>query len=96
MNCQSNSWLPDVSKEDLMFRGCVYVPVGASYSPDYDILWRISFALAEKQLILRMTYPQLLCYALLKIVLKEFIDKKYSTRELLCSYFMKTCLFWVI
>ena len=96
MNCKSKTWLPDALKEDLLSRGCVYVPVGPRNSADYDKLWRISFALSERQLLLRMTYPQMLCYALLKLVLKEIINKNDSTKELLCSYFMKTCLFWVI
>ena len=96
VSCCSQTWLPDPLKQDLLSRGCVYVPVGPRNSCDYDILWRISFALAERQLILRMNYTQMLCYALLKVVLKEYINKTDSTRELLCSYFMKTCLFWVI
>ena len=96
MSCNSRTWLPDPLKYNLLSRGCVYVPVGPRNSSDYDMLWRISFALAERQLILRMTYAQVLCYALLKIVLKEYINKNDLTRDLLCSYYMKTCLFWVI
>ena len=96
MSCNSRTWLPDPLKDKLLSGGCVYVPVGPRNSSDYDMLWRISFALAERQLILRMTYAQILCYALLKIVLKECINKNDLTRDLLCSYFMKTCLFWVI
>ena len=96
MSCCSQTCLPGPIKQDLLSQGCVYVPVGPRNSSDYDKLWRISFALAERKLILRMNYTQMLCYALLKIVLKEFINQNDSTRELLCSYFMKTCLFWVI
>ena len=96
MSCSSQTCLPGPIKQDLLSQGCVYVPVGPRNSSDYDKLWRISFALAERQLILRMNYTQMLCYALLKIVLKEYINQNDSTRELLCSYFMKTCLFWVI
>ena len=96
MNSKKQNWLSDSLKDDLLSRGCVYVPVGPRNSLDYDTLWRISFALSERQLILRMNYTQMLCYALLKIVLKEYINKNDSTCELLCSYFMKTCLFWAM
>ena len=35
------------------------------------------------------------CYAVMKIILKEFIKKKCSPKnQVLCSYFIKTFLFW--
>ncbi|XP_052076791.1 uncharacterized protein LOC127714797 [Mytilus californianus] len=41
------------------------------------------------------THTQLLCYALLKIVLKDVIALDVYCKELLCSYFMKTIMFWM-
>lgn len=89
-------WLSDSLVKDLVSDGCTYVPVRPRNSNQYDRLWRISFALSEKRLMSRMNYTQMLCYALLKITLKELINKTESTAELLCSYFLKTCLFWLI
>ena len=43
-----------------------------------------------------MNHSQFLCYGLLKIFLKEAIDADPNTKGLLCSYFLKTALFWEI
>lgn len=37
-----------------------------------------------------------LCYALLKILLKEIIDEEDRFNKVLCSYYMKTVLFWIL
>jgi hypothetical protein len=42
-----------------------------------------------------MNYTQILCYALLKLSLKNIIDRNDEVKGLLCSYFMKTALFWL-
>ncbi|XP_071128233.1 uncharacterized protein [Mytilus edulis] len=41
------------------------------------------------------THTQLQCYALLKIILKDVIALDRECKELLCSYFIKTILFWI-
>ncbi|KAK3107411.1 hypothetical protein FSP39_013978 [Pinctada imbricata] len=43
-----------------------------------------------------MNYCQFLCYGLLKIFLKEVINTNQSISDLLCSYFLKTAIFWEI
>ena len=43
-----------------------------------------------------MNHVQFLCYGLLKIFLKEVIDINNEVKGLLCSYFLKTALFWEI
>ena len=44
-----------------------------------------------------MNHCQFLTYGLLKIFLKEVINQQLDeTNELLCSYHMKTVVFWVI
>ena len=60
------------------------------------IEWRISFSATEKVLIHSMNHVQFLCYGLLKIFLKEAIDVNTDIKGLLCSYFLKTALFWEI
>ncbi|XP_063411847.1 uncharacterized protein LOC134694730 [Mytilus trossulus] len=73
--------------------GVLFVPIGCKGSLDEDLEWRISFSMAEKQLIFSFSHTQLLCYALLKIILKDIIKGKHG--DLICSYFLKTILFWV-
>ena len=76
--------------------GIVFVAIGAKQSCFEDIEWRISFSLAEKRLIHAMNHSQFRCYGLLKIFLKEAIEVKEGLNGLLCSYFLKTSVFWEI
>ena len=76
--------------------GVIFVPIGAKQSIFENTEWRMSFSLAEKKLIHAMNHTQFLCYGLLKIFLKEAIDVNEDTKGLLCSYFLKTVLFWEI
>ena len=76
--------------------GVLFVPIGAKQSIFENTEWRMSFSLAEKKLIHAMNHTQFLCYGLLKIFLKEAIDAYPEVKGLLCSYFLKTALFWEI
>ena len=76
--------------------GVLFVPIGAKQSIFENTEWRMSFSLAEKKLIHAMNHAQFLCYGLLKIFLKEAIDCNLEIKGLLCSYFLKTALFWEI
>ena len=76
--------------------GVLFVPIGAKQSVFENMEWRMSFSLAEKKLIHAMNHTQFLCYGLLKIFLKEAIDVNPDVKGLLCSYFLKTALFWEI
>jgi hypothetical protein len=75
--------------------GVLLVPIGCKDSPNERLEWRISFSVAEKHLIYSFSHTQLLCYALLKHLLKEVIEKNPRLKGLLCSYFLKTMLFWL-
>jgi len=75
--------------------GVLFVPIGCKNSPNESLEWRISFSVAEKLLIYSFTHAQLLCYALLKHLLKEVIEKNPRLKGLLGSYFLKTMLFWL-
>ncbi|XP_052071449.1 uncharacterized protein LOC127709826 [Mytilus californianus] len=75
--------------------GVLFVPIGSKDSLNEDLEWRISFSVAEKHLIYSFTHIQLLSYALLKILLKEVIENNIFLKGLLCSYFIKTFVFWV-
>ena len=88
---------PSVSTlQNIVSDGCLFVAIGAKESFTEPLEWRISFSLAEKKLIHSMNHVQFLCYGLLKIFLKEAIDSNLEIKGLLCSYFLKTALFWVI
>ncbi|KAK3087495.1 hypothetical protein FSP39_006630 [Pinctada imbricata] len=79
--------------------GCLMVPINSKqqqYSDMTDLQWRISFSLAEKTLVHSMNHCQFLCYGLSKLFLNEVLKKESPYEDLLCSYFMKTAVFWEI
>ena len=71
------------------------VAVGHPSSNTKDLEWRISFSIAERTLVWSFNHVQMQCYALMKIVLKQFIKVRCNPQnQVLCSYFIKTFLFW--
>lgn len=77
--------------------GVLVVPIG-SKSPSSDgnpLEWRFSFSLSEKLLVCSFNHCQLLCYSLLKIFLKQILNKDKVLQNKLCSYHMKTVLFFL-
>ncbi|XP_052078277.1 uncharacterized protein LOC127716191 [Mytilus californianus] len=91
----SNAWPSYNVKQSILKHGVLFVPIGVKGSPKEDIEWRISFSVGEKFLINTFTHTQLICYALLKILLKDVLETYTECRELLCSYFLKTIIFWI-
>ena len=99
----SCKWPSVDTVRDIVNNGVLFVAIGAKQSQYENIEWRISFNYAERKLVYAMTHTQLLCYGLLKLLLKEAIEVYPDTKEvdldmegLLCSYFLKTALFWEI
>ncbi|XP_022306397.2 uncharacterized protein LOC111112842 isoform X3 [Crassostrea virginica] len=95
-----NHFWPDKKVVDtIVSNGCHLVPIGnplGVHGHDHEE-WRISFSQAEYKLVNIMNHCQFLVYGLLKIFLKEVIDKlPGESNKLLCSYHMKTVVFWVI
>ena len=75
--------------------GCHLVAVGFPLSSSKEMEWRISFSVAERILVWSFNHIQIQCYAVMKIILKEFIKVRCSPPNyVLCSYFIKTFLFW--
>ena len=71
------------------------VAIGHPLSDTKLIEWRISFSLAERTLVWSFNHVQIQCYAVMKIILKEFIKMKCNPQnQVLCSYFIKSFLFW--
>jgi hypothetical protein len=82
--------------EDILKNGYHCVPIGSKRESDQNALeWRLSFSQAEQKLVYSMNHTQFLVYGLLKIFLKEIINDGVN-EPLLCSYFLKTTLFWMI
>ncbi|XP_052081001.1 uncharacterized protein LOC127718968 [Mytilus californianus] len=92
-----SNWPAESLIKESIIEGVLLVPVGSKSNSNVENCyeWRLSFSLVEKILIHSFNHCQLLCYALLKIVLKEIIDSVNIFNKLLCSYFIKTVLFWV-
>lgn len=78
--------------------GVLLVPIGSKSSNNEGnpLEWRFSFSLSEKLLVSSLNHCQLLCYSLLKIFLKQILNKNNILKDKLCSYYMKTVLFWVL
>ncbi|CAC5379893.1 unnamed protein product [Mytilus coruscus] len=88
-------WPPNFVIDRIINFGCLLVPIGPKTIRDNDVLWRLSFSVAEKILVHSFNFPQLLCYGLLKLMLKCIVNTQNEVKDLLCSYFLKTALFWV-
>ena len=89
-------WPSQEMINEIVKQGCYIVPVGIKVDNGSENEWRLSFSLAEKYLIFTFNHTQLMIYEMLKIILKEIISQHEDISELLCSYFLKTTLFWVI
>ena len=71
------------------------VPIGYTSSPMRIMEWRLSFSIAEKILVWSFNHVQIQMYAVLKLIQKEYIKTICNAENYaLCSYFMKTFLFW--
>ena len=89
-------WPSLQDRENIIAFGCHLVPVGHPLSANKSLEWRLSFSVAERMLVLSFNHTQIQCYAVMKLVLKEYIKVKCSLKntDVICSYFIKTFLFW--
>lgn len=87
-------WPARKDVERIVSEGCRVVPVGFRASVTRHLEWRLSFTLAERYLIKTFNNTQYKCYALLKMLLKEVIDKEVP--DVLSSFNMKNTLLWTI
>ncbi|XP_062593279.1 uncharacterized protein LOC134254771 [Saccostrea cucullata] len=94
------TWPPEFVIKEILNNGYHCVPIGSrptcdDLCVDQELEWRLSFSRAEKRLVNTMNHTQFLCYGLLKIFLKEVINDCIE-KPLLCSYHIKTTMFWII
>nr|XP_034304005.1 uncharacterized protein LOC105327925 [Crassostrea gigas] len=92
-----HSWPGPEVVSDIVRNGCHFVAIGHPLGPHGNKEWRISFSKAEYKLVSSMNHSQFLTYGLLKLFLKEVLNQQSEeTNQLLCSYHMKTTIFWAI
>ncbi|XP_078320323.1 cyclic GMP-AMP synthase-like receptor 2 [Crassostrea virginica] len=91
-----HSWPPPHVVNDIIRSGCHFVAIGHKLGKHADNEWRISFSKAEQKLVYSMNHTQFLVYGLLKLFVKEFNHGFHEEEKLLCSYHMKTTIFWAI
>ena len=89
------AWPSPSDMKTIVDFGFHLVPIGHPHSDTDMMEWRISFSVAERTLVWSFNHVQMQCYAVMKLILKEFINPHCSTPcRVLCSYFIKTFLFW--
>ncbi|XP_048765443.2 uncharacterized protein LOC125673123 [Ostrea edulis] len=92
-----HTWPQPQVVRDIARSGCHFVAIGHKLGNHESNEWRISFSLAEQKLVYSMNHCQFLTYGLLKLFLKEVINNGLGDNEkLLCSYHMKTAVFWMM
>nr|XP_022319510.1 uncharacterized protein LOC111122182 [Crassostrea virginica] len=91
-----HTWPLPCVVHDIIRSGCHFVAIGHKHSNHFHDEWRISFALAEQKLVYSMNHTQFLTYGLLKLFVKDFNNGLREKEKLLCSYHMKTAIFWTI
>ncbi|OWF36664.1 uncharacterized protein LOC110441344 [Mizuhopecten yessoensis] len=94
-----HGWPTQTMIDRIVQGGCHVVPVGDKSSTDTLLQWRISFACAERLLVHSLTHPQFRLYGLLKYFLtqiKELLDHIIGDSDILCSYFIKTVIFFAV
>jgi hypothetical protein len=88
-----NNWPSNRMLNNIQSQKCDVVPVGHHDSQNNDIQWRISFP-GERSLLLDLNDVQILCYALIKIILRENLNT--SQREVVSSFHIKHVLCWCV
>ncbi|XP_062596722.1 uncharacterized protein LOC134258196 [Saccostrea cucullata] len=91
--CCERGWPEQNVLDGILNGGFHVVPIGST--SENELEWRISFSKAEHKVLYSMNHCQFLCYGLLKKFLKEVVNGRTNT-TILCSYFIKTIVFWVI
>ncbi|XP_034313011.2 uncharacterized protein [Magallana gigas] len=92
-----HSWPGPEVVDDIIRNGIHFVAIGHPLGPHTNEEWRISFSQAEYKIVNSMNHCQFLTYGLLKLFLKEVMNQQSEdTNKLLCSYHMKTTVFWAI
>ena len=89
-------WPSTRHREKIVDFGCHLVPIGHPLSSSKSLEWRLSFSVAERILVWSFNHTQMQCYAVMKLIVKEFVKVNCTEQHkgVLSSYFIKTFLFW--
>lgn len=94
--CQLKQWPTQNVMREIISNEFHVMPIGSnSADNESELEWRLSFSDAERQIIYSFSHTQFLCYGMFKIFLKEVLSLG-KQESLICSYFLKTVLFWGI
>jgi hypothetical protein len=95
--CLSSGWPRPDALNKAVDSGVQVVPIGLKGSEIEDYEWRLSFCTAEQKLVQSLNHAQFMCFGLLKLLIKEIVSTVDENGESpLCSFFVKTVLFWTI
>ncbi|KAK3083448.1 hypothetical protein FSP39_022947 [Pinctada imbricata] len=89
-----NGWPSLDMIQNILRDGCHVVPVGDPDSSFRDHEWRISFSVAERNLMHSLNHAQFLMYNILRLCLKRVLN--IMVPGVLCSYFIKTTIFYTV
>ncbi|XP_033120288.1 uncharacterized protein LOC117119565 [Anneissia japonica] len=91
-----NNWPAQKLLDKVKCLECHVVPVGYPGSESFDVEWRLSFSVAEKQLVIEMYEPYNKCMFALKSIKKKYIIYSDSDKPTpFSSYFIKTACLWM-
>ncbi|XP_033118418.1 uncharacterized protein LOC117118042 [Anneissia japonica] len=90
-----NNWPSQKLLDKVRGLECHVVPVGYPGSESFDIEWRLSFSIAERELITEMHEPYHECMFALKSIKKKYLYSDSDKPTLFCSYFLKTACLWM-
>ena len=76
-------WPTPLTLSSIVSFGFHLVAIGHPHSATKLTEWRISFSMAERTLACTFNHVQMQCYAVMKIILKQFIKKRCSPKSLM-------------
>ena len=91
---RQNGWPTKEMLNKIRHLDCHVVGTGNRLSPFRNLEWRLSFILAERELVRSFNEMQFKCYSLLKTILRSKIAISFP--DSISSYHIKTTLFWTI
>ncbi|XP_071964793.1 cyclic GMP-AMP synthase-like receptor 2 isoform X2 [Antedon mediterranea] len=87
-----SKWPSSKVMRSIMQKGCCLVPVGHPMHHQENQLWRVSFNMAEQELLRSFNDTQVFCCFMLKMVLRYHFPEE----TVLCSYWCKTVMLWLV
>ncbi|XP_033110210.1 uncharacterized protein LOC117111410 [Anneissia japonica] len=87
-----SKWPSSEVMRSIVQKGCCLVPVGHPMHHQENLLWRVSFNMAEQELLRGFNDTQVFCCCLLKMILRTHFPEE----TVLCSYWCKTVMLWLV